>query len=42
MGQVLPPVFTNSDITGGLVYEHMTVEPLVVQKLDEKNTLLIV
>ena len=31
----------NSDIIAGLVYEHMTIEPVVIQKLDEKNTLLV-
>ena len=35
--QVLSPVFTNSDITE-LVYEHMTIEPVIVQKYDEKDT----
>ena len=25
----------------GLVYEHTTVEPVVVQRIDERNTLLV-
>ena len=33
-------MFTNSDIITGLVYEHMTIGPMVVQQLDERNTLL--
>ena len=40
-GQALLPVFRNSDIITGLVYENTTVEPGVVQKLNEKNTLLV-
>ena len=37
--QALFPVLMNSDVITGLVYEHMTIEPMVVQKLDdEKNT----
>ena len=40
MGQVLSSVFMNSDINVGLVYEHTTVDPVVIQKLDENNTLL--
>ena len=40
-GQVLSLVFMNSDIIAGLVNEHMTVEPVVVQKPDDKNTLLV-
>ena len=39
-GQALSPVFMISDITG-LVYEHMTIEPVVVQNHDENNTLLV-
>ena len=39
--QVLSPVFTNSDIITGLVYEHMPLKPVTVQRLDEKNTLLV-
>ena len=31
----------NPDIITGLVYEHTTIEQMVVQKLDEKNTLLV-
>ena len=34
-GQALSIVFMNSDIITGLVYDHMTVEPMVVQNLDE-------
>ena len=40
-GEALSPVFTNSDIITGLVYVHMTTEPMIVQILDEKNTLLV-
>ena len=40
-GQALSPAFTNTDIITGLVYEHVTIEPVVIQKLDEKNTLLV-
>ena len=40
-GQALSQVFTNCDINAGLVYEHTTVEPVVIQTLDEKNTLLV-
>ena len=40
-GQVLSPVFMNVDIIVGLVYEHMNVEPVVVQKHEEKATLLV-
>ena len=39
-GQPLSPAFTNPDIIAGLVYEHTTVEPMVVQRLHERNTLL--
>ena len=35
------PVFTNLDIVVGLVYEHTTVEPVAVQRVDEKITLLV-
>ena len=38
---MLSSVFTIFDIIGGLVYEHMTVQPVVVQKCDEKNTFLV-
>ena len=37
MGQGLSSVFMNSDFISGLVYEHMTGEPVVVQKLNEKT-----
>ena len=40
-GQSFSPVSMNSDIITGLVYKHTTVEPVVVQKVDEKNTLLV-
>ena len=36
-GQSLSLAFTNTDIITGLVYEHMTVEPMVIQKLDKKE-----
>ena len=39
--QALSPVITNSDIIAGLVYENVTVEPMVIQKLEENNTLLV-
>ena len=31
----------NPDIIARLAYEHTTLEPMVMQKLDEKNTLLV-
>ena len=37
---MLSLVFMNSDIIAGLVYEHVTLWPVVVQKL-EKNALLV-
>ena len=40
-GQELSPAFMNSDIIAGLVNEHTTIEPLVVQRLDERNTFLV-
>ena len=40
-GQPLSPVFTNPEIFVGLVYEHTTVEPVVVQRADARNTLLV-
>ena len=36
--QALSPAFTNIDFIAGLVHEHMTVEPVVILKHDEKNT----
>ena len=33
-------MFTNTDIIAELIYEHLTIEPMVVQKHDEKTTLL--
>ena len=41
MGQALSPAFMNADIIAGMVYEHTNVEPMVVQKLDSKATLLV-
>ena len=41
MEQALSPAVTNPDIVVRLVYEHTTVEPMVIQKLDERNTLLV-
>ena len=38
-GQALSPVFMNADIIAGLAYKHMDVEPVVVQKLDEKTNI---
>ena len=35
----MSPLFTNSDIITGFVYEHMT--KVVVQKLDEDATLFV-
>ena len=35
-GQALPPVFKTSDIIAGLVNEHTTIGPVVVQTLDEE------
>ena len=40
-GQPLSLAFMNPDIVVGLVYEHTTIEPMVVQKMDEINTLLV-
>ena len=39
--QLLSPVFTNPDIVVGLVYEHTIIEPMVIQRLDKRNTLLV-
>ena len=39
-GQALSSAFMNSDIITRIVYEHTTIQPVVVQKLDE-NTLLV-
>ena len=33
--------FMNPDINTGLVFEHTTIELMVVQKFYEKNTLLV-
>ena len=35
------PVYTNPNIVAGLVYEHTTVETVVVQRVDNRNTLLV-
>ena len=40
-GKTLSPTFTSPDIVWGLMYEHTTVELKVVQRLDERNTLLV-
>ena len=34
-------LFPNLDIVVGLMYEHTTVESVVVQRVDERNTLLV-
>ena len=39
--QPLSSVLMNTDIVVGLVYEHTTIQPMVVQRLDERNTLLV-
>ena len=41
MGQSLPQTFFCSDIIGGLVFGHTIVEPVLIQKLDTKATLLV-
>ena len=33
--------FMTDDIIAGLVYEHVNIEPMMVQKLDAKATLLV-
>ena len=38
---MLSPPFTNTDMVAGLAYKHTTTEPMVIQILDEKNTLLV-
>ena len=40
-GDVLSQTFINSDISIGLVYEHTSVEPVVIQKLNMRATLLV-
>ena len=40
-GWPLPPTFMNPNIVVGLVYEHTAIEPMVVQRMDERNTLLV-
>ena len=40
-GQVLSPGFMNANMFAGFVYEHMSMEPIVVHKLDAKATLLV-
>ena len=37
----MSPAFTNPDIVVGLVYEHITVESVVFQRVDDRNTLLV-
>ena len=34
-------MFTNQDIISGLVYKHTTIDSIVVQRMDERNTLLV-
>ena len=41
-GPALSSAFLNADIVLGWVYKHMNMEPMVVQKLDAKTTLLVV
>ena len=40
-GQALSPVFTNTDIITGLVDKNITVEPIGIQNLDEKECFVI-
>ena len=40
-GQVLSQMFMNSDIIVGFWFEHMNVEPVVIQNLDMRSTLLV-
>ena len=40
-GQALSQVLRTSAIIAGQFHEHMTIGTVVVQKLDEKNTLLV-
>ena len=40
-GQPLSSAFMNPEIMAGLMYERTTIEPMVVQRLDERNTLLV-
>ena len=40
-GQAVSPAFMNANIVVGIAYEHTDVEPVVVQKFDEKATLLV-
>ena len=37
----MSPAFLSPEIIAGLVYEQTTVKPMVVQKLDDENTLLV-
>ena len=37
----MSPPFTNPNIVVELVYEHTTAEPMVIQRLDERNTLVV-
>ena len=34
-------MLTNADVIAGLVCKHMSVDPMVVQKVDAKATLLV-
>ena len=40
-GEQLSPAFTDPYLVVGLVYEHTTIEPVAIQRLDESNTLLV-
>ena len=39
--QLLSQMFRNLDIGAGLMCEHTAVEPLIVQRVDDRNTLLV-
>ena len=39
--QALSPAFTKTDIITWLINEHITVDPVVVEKHDDKTTLLV-
>ena len=40
-GQPMSSALMNPDIVVGLVNGHTTIEPMEVQRLDERNTLLV-
>ena len=40
-GQVLSQMLTNSDIIMGHVFEHRSIEPLLIQKLDKRTIPLV-